>query len=146
MTSTSEIRVQLVTASGTGTRHKVRLSAENIIPKEKIEDFQLKQHFIFSDIYEGDKYTIDIEAFSEGSDPLIRNYQYTLIAFPAKPIQILLSLAEDSLRMGFESYGLRHEWYITLVLSPIFRLKVKITSNHILAHLQLRYICYIIYQ
>ena len=115
MTNTSEIRVQLVTASGTGSKHKVLLSAENIIPKEKIEDFQLNQQFIFSDIYEGDKYTIDIEAFSEGSDPLIRKYQYTLIAFPAKPREMtsLTSSTTDSMSMSFESYGLRHKWYIT---------------------------------
>ena len=114
----TEIRIVWNTLSGTGSQHKVLLKADRILPTRKTDLFSLNREWIFPYVVEGDQYTIDIEAISQGSDPIVREYHYTLIAFPSTPIPIdnQLSSTKNSISMGFESRGVRHKWYIKLVV------------------------------
>ena len=114
ITNPTVIRFELSTLSGIGSMHKVVVDAANIIPRIRNVDFKLNQILVFTNLYQGDKYTIDVEAYSNGSEPLVRKYQYTLIAYPDKPRELKPDrfATETSLRMGFESSGLRHKWYI----------------------------------
>ena len=114
ITNPTVIRFEMSTLSGIGSKHKVLVDAANIIPRIKNVDFKLNQILLFTNLYQGDKYTIDVEAYSNGSEPLVRNYQYTLIAYPDKPRELRPDryATETSLNMGFESSGLRHKWYI----------------------------------
>ena len=114
ITNPSEIQVQLKTLSGTGSEHKVLLQSENVGLRTLTETFKLSQKFVFADLYCGDQYTIKVQAFSKGREGLVREYEYSLVAYPGKPEEIKsqTSSTETSLSITFTGNGLWHKIYV----------------------------------
>ena len=113
-TNPSEIQVELKTLSGTGSVHEILLQSDNFGPSTLSATFKLNQNFIFSDLYPGDQYTIKVQAFSKGRERLVREYEYSLVAYPDKPekIKSQTSSTETSLSITVTGNGLWHKIYV----------------------------------